>query len=96
LLHTDKQEYWKQNDEFERKYYFDTSRVNGAIPICTEGCALRTWLVLTGDQAGRLWYDGRADCKGLAPLLLSNGTPATFSPWYTDWLENALRRVQMH
>jgi SMI1 / KNR4 family (SUKH-1) len=54
LLQTDEQEYEKQYDEFERRYWH-SSLVNGAIPICHEGCALRIWLVLTGRQTGRLW-----------------------------------------
>ncbi len=94
LRSTSEEEYWKQCDEFERKY-FDPSRMNGAVPICHQGCALRIWLVLTGEQEGRLWYDGRADRTGLSPLLLSDGTPATFSRWYTEWLEDALREANI-
>jgi hypothetical protein len=88
------QEYWKKYDEFGKRY-FDSSLVNGAVPICHQGCALRIWLVLTGDQAGRLWRDGRADHTGLTPLLLADGSTATFSLWYKEWLENALQQAHM-
>ena len=44
---TDEHEYERQYDEFEKRYW-DSSRVNGAIPICEIGCALRIWLVVTG------------------------------------------------
>jgi hypothetical protein len=64
--------------------------MNGAIPICHEGCALRIWLVVSGSQAGYLWRDSRADYAGLTPLCLRNGTGATFSSWYNEWLEAAL------
>jgi len=92
LAKTDDEEYWKQLGQFEEGY-FASSLVDGAIPICHMGCALRIWLVITGRQAGSLWRDGRADCTGLSPLLLANGSPATFSLWYREWLEEALQKV---
>jgi hypothetical protein len=73
------------------KKYWDPSRTNGAIPICHQGCALRVWLVITGPESGRLWEDRRADCGGLFPLLLKDGSRATFSSWYAAWLEEALQ-----
>ena len=83
--------------EYERKYeafeerYWDSSRVDGAIPICHKGCALRLWLVVSGSEAGRLWDDRRAEQRGLSPLLLKSGARATFSSWYEEWLEDALQ-----
>ena len=94
LMDTNEEEYERLLGEFER-IYWDTARLNGAVPICTEGCALRIWLVLTGEQAGRLWRDDRADDKGLAPLSLADESPATFSRWYADWLEGALQQARM-
>ena len=40
--------------EVERidKIYFNPENVNGAIPICHQGCALRNWLVVSGPEAG--------------------------------------------
>jgi hypothetical protein len=81
LPQSDEQEDERQFDEFDRRYW-DSSLVNGAIPICHEACALRIWLVLTGQLAGHLWRDTRADHTGLAPLRLADGSPATFSLWY--------------
>lgn len=89
LYERDIAEYDRQVEEFERKYWH-CSNINGAIPICHEGCALRDWLVLTGNQAGRLWHDGRSDYAGLRPLKLADGSPATFSLWYNEWLDGAL------
>ena len=62
--------------------------VSGAVPICHEGCALRIWLVVTGEQAGKLWEDGRSEYTGLRPVWLSDGFSATFSEWYKEWLDN--------
>jgi len=95
LLQSDEAEYWRQLDEFNERYWHGSlmhgSLMNGAVPICHEGCALRIWLVVTGERAGCIWHDGRADYMGLTPLQTSNGIPATFFLWYTEWLDNALR-----
>lgn len=90
LLRDDEAEYERQFDEFEQRYWRG-SLMNGAVPICDEGCALRIWLVVAGEQAGRVWHDGRADYKGLKPVLAPDGTPATFSLWYNEWLDHAVR-----
>jgi hypothetical protein len=92
LFETDERTYEKQLDQFDKRY-FDSALVNGAIPICHEGCALRIWLVLTGEQAGRIWRDGRADHAGLKPVQLADGSAATFSLWYGEWLEDALQQA---
>lgn len=90
LEHRDEADYWRRKDAFNEKYW-DASRMNGAIPICHEGCALRVWLVVSGPESGRLWRDYRADCRGVFPLLLKDGSRATFSAWYAAWLEEVLQ-----
>jgi len=92
LLDEDESEYEKQLDKFDKRY-FNSSRVNGAIPICHIGCALRIWLVVSGTQAGRLWRDGRAEYTGIIPLRLEDGSRATFAEWYRDWLDESLRQA---
>lgn len=90
LLEEDKEEYDRQIKIHDEKSY-DPATMNGAIPICHMGCALRVWLVVTGEEAGHLWYDGRADGSGISPLTDKNGSRATFASWYGEWLEDALR-----
>jgi hypothetical protein len=90
LLSTDESEYWRRLEVFEKKYW-GPSVTNGAIPICHEGCALRIWLVITGEEAGHLWEDRRAESTGLLPVVLKNGSRATFSAWYAEWLADALQ-----
>ncbi len=89
LADQDEAEYWRQMDAFQNTYW-GSSLVNGAIPICNEGCALRIWLVLSGAQAGYLWEDRRSEYAGLTPLRLANGTSATFTGWYDAWLNDCL------
>ena len=65
--------------------------LNGAIPICHIGCGLRIWLVIAGEKAGHLWYDGRAEHSGVTALSNADGSPTTFAMWYEDWLIACLR-----
>jgi hypothetical protein len=90
LLDTNEEAYERQLDAFEERYW-DASRLDGAIPLCHQGCALRVWLIVTGSEVGHLWSDGRADNSGLAPMELKDGSRATFSSWYREWLEEALQ-----
>ncbi len=75
--------------------YWNSSLMNGAIPICHTGCALRIWLVVTGEQAGHLWHDGRADHRGIVPMKNEHGAPLTFARWYEDWLDLRLREARL-
>jgi hypothetical protein len=79
-----------QMDSFEEEYW-SPRHVNGAIPICHHGCALRSWLVVSGTEAGNVWLDRRADLRGLSPGTLPNGKRATFLSWYLKWLDEAMK-----
>jgi hypothetical protein len=83
------QEYDRQVEAFD-KVYWHPGRMDGAIPICHLGCALRIWLIVTGEQAGYLWRDGRAEYTGISPVLLYDHSQATFSSWYEEWLAHPL------
>jgi hypothetical protein len=90
LSDANEDEFLRQMDAFDQRY-FDASRLDGAMPLCHVGCALRVWLVVTGPEAGFLWHDGRADYTGLRPLTLRNSERATFASWYGEWLVDALQ-----
>jgi len=89
LAHQDRSEYDRQMEIFEWTYW-SGSLVNGALPICHEGCALRILLVVSGAAAGYLWEDRRSENGGLSPLKLSDGSFATFAGWYEEWLETSV------
>ncbi|WP_154668246.1 SMI1/KNR4 family protein [Pseudoduganella violaceinigra] len=57
------QQYEAWNDKLEEKYW-GPAIMQGAIPICHEGCALRDWLVVSGPLDGTMWRDMRADNGG--------------------------------
>jgi hypothetical protein len=92
LSDRDEKEYERRLDAFERRYWHP-SVMDGAFPICHKGCALRIWLVVSGDEAGMVWCDDRADYGGVAPQLTHDGRRATFGAWYIEWLEDALRII---
>ena len=76
-------------DAFDRRYWA-TDQVNGAIPICHEGCALRDWLVVTGPEAGHVWHDARTEFGGLEPISIGDQGRVSFLDWYFSWLNEAL------
>lgn len=88
LSEQDEQEYEKQLASFEKRYW---TQLNGAIPICHLGCALRQWLVISGPETGNVWCDNRADYNGLAPLTRQGSERISFFTWYRDWLDIALK-----
>jgi hypothetical protein len=92
LAARDEAEYERRLDAFEQRYW-SPSKMHGAFPICHMGCALRILPVLSGDEAGHVWYDGRADYTGLAPVLTHSGEHASFGAWYMQWLDEALRAI---
>jgi hypothetical protein len=80
-------EFFKQLAKFEERYL---CAIDGAIPICHMGCALRIWLVVSGPEAGNIWIDRRADTDGFAPLTNGDAPRIGFLPWWENWLEDAL------
>ena len=73
-------------------HYWNPAIMDGAIPICHKGCALRQWLVIHGEQRGLIWDDHRADNAGIAPTLSESGEPLTFADWYLGWLRRLTGR----
>ncbi len=73
--------------------YWNTENVNGAIPICHQGCAYRNWLVVTGREAGNVSEDLRTDQEGLRPTKLKRKRRVTFLEWYDAWLQEAVAKL---
>ena len=89
-----------REEQYEREYgtwentYWGTENINGAIPICHLGCAVRQWLVITGPEKGNVWNDYRTDHEGLQPLQTGGRDRVTFIDWYLAWLDEALKTVR--
>jgi hypothetical protein len=84
----DAYELW--NEKFY-EIYWDAKWTEGGICLCHEGCALRDWLVVSGPQAGQIWWDGSADRAGLMPCENSDASSMNFTDWYLDWLNKCER-----
>lgn len=88
----DEAAYEAELDAFD-EIYWNSKQVNGAIPICHQGCAYRNWLVVTGAEAGTVWEDLRTDQKGLLPAKTNRNHRVRFLEWYDDWLQQAVAKL---
>ena len=86
-------EYEKAINAFD-EHYWNTILVNGAIPICHEGCALRDWLIVTGPESGHMWHDARAEYGGLSPISIGDTPRVSFLQWYANWLDEVLDEMK--
>ena len=85
-----------ESEEAEDKWWHDHDEkawapelVNGAFPICHQGCAYRNYLVVSGPERGHVWLDARAGDGGIGPES-KNGERMSFADWYLDWLSKPL------
>jgi len=83
---------YEDEEKFEKDYlavqeeYWKS--LNGAIPICHQGCANRNWLIISGQETGKIWIDKLADFAGLKK------TDLTFGQWYLKWLNDSLEKIK--
>lgn len=76
--------------------YWASHHFDGAIPLGDVGCCLLQWLVITGDEAGHVWNDFRADRRGILPLQIGSLQRVTFLQWYQSWLDSALNKAGLN
>lgn len=64
----------------------------GGMIIATEGCARWFWLIVSGPNAGEIWFDARPD--GEAPeCVVGEMGPLSFWEWYEEWLVGCAQPV---
>ena len=63
--------------------------MKGAMIVATEGCARWFWLVVSGPNAGEVWFDARADGHAPEQLLDDAAEPLTFRRWFDAWLHES-------
>jgi len=86
------EEMWEKWESLlEEKYW---SIMDGAIPICHQGCAVRNWLIVNGSEKGNVWVDYRGDHEGVMPLTSTEGKRISFFEWYSEWLNKSLRECE--
>lgn len=81
-------------DELYWESYCKYELTQGCIYIAEYGCALRFLLVVSGAEKGNIWFDQRADRKGITPVLDEQGNRLDFSDWYLTWLDKSLREIK--
>ncbi|MEP3890364.1 MAG: SMI1/KNR4 family protein [Hellea sp.] len=82
--------FWESWQDEINLTYWTGDIMEGAIPICHHGCAVRTWLVVTGPMSGTIWDDHRSEYNGIAPVMTSDGVYSSFTDWYSAWLMQSL------
>jgi hypothetical protein len=50
-------------------------------------------LVVKGEEAGTLWFDGRADYSGIFPETIGSRRRITFADWYMHWVDGLLADI---
>ena len=73
--------------------YFSTKHISGSICFCDLGCGELFLLVLTGPEAGNVWYDGRGNYGGVFPYSYKEKGRVSFLEWYDIWLTEILDKV---
>ena len=72
-----------------------TEEVSAVLRICHEGCGYFINLVVTGEQRGNLWLDGRVSEAGIFPIdYYGTGKPVKFLDWYLVWLDASIKKLQ--
>lgn len=72
---------------------YPDSLTRGWFPICHHGCALRTYLVVTGPERGNVWHDARPEQGPVTPHT-RKGKRLSFSEWYELWLDTSLSELE--
>lgn len=76
-----------------RGNYFSTKHISGSICFCDLGGGELFLLVVTGKEAGNVWYDGRGNYGGLFPYSYKEKERVSFLEWYDIWLTEILNEV---
>lgn len=83
------------DSDFQQDEYDDVKWCDGMLRICHEGCGYFINIVITGQQRGHLWVDGRVSEAGIFPLhYYDKGKEAKFLDWYVAWLDASIKELQ--
>lgn len=69
-------------------------RKAGAEYICGYGCTHECLLVITGQEAGNMWWDERGTDYGILPHTDSEGNHIDFITWYDLWLDEIIEKAR--
>lgn len=76
-----------------RGNYFSTKHISGSICFCDLGGGELFLLIITGPEAGNVWYDGRGNYGGIFPYSYKEKERVSFLEWYDIWLTEILNEI---
>ena len=89
LLNTDAEALIKKKIKNEEEFYYKRLKTaNGILPIATEGCTYYFYLVVTGEQKGKIWG---IDTNEFDTMPAGLTKEFSFLDWYENWLDIALQ-----
>ena len=74
--------------------YYKDELTYGSIYISNYGCGLRFLFIISGEEKGKIWFDGRADRGGIYPEIDDKENHLDFSDWYIDWLNESILKIK--
>lgn len=79
----------KQNDP-NGFYHKRLKSANGILPIQTEGCTYYCYIILNGEQSGKIWAADSNEFQTLPAGLIAE---FSFFDWYENWLDKSISKV---
>ena len=80
----------QKKDNHEGFFYKRLNTVNGLLPIQTQGCTYYSFIVLNGEQRGKIWYLDTNDFDVLPAGIVGE---LSFFEWYEQWLDESLESL---
>ncbi|MFK7905348.1 MAG: DUF4844 domain-containing protein [Chitinophagales bacterium] len=74
--------------------YYKDELTYGSIYISNYGCGLRFLFIISGEEKGNIWFDGRADRGGIYPEIDDKENHIGFSDWYINWLNESILKIK--
>ena len=79
----------KQNKPSEF-HYKRLKTANGILPIQTEGCTYYSYIVLNGEQYGKIWS---VDSNEFDTLPAGLVTEFSFLDWFESWIDRSISKL---
>ncbi len=71
-------------------FYKELKTVNGILPIQTQGCTYYSFIIVNGEQKGKIW---NLDTNEFEVLPAGVFSEMTFFDWYENWLNEKLEAL---
>lgn len=79
-----------ENWKLKHGFYKRLKTANGILPIQTEGCSYYQYIVISGEQKGKIWSLNSNEFDTMPSGLTKE---LSFLDWYEDWLNSCLDKL---